>query len=153
MKLGKIAVMALLSFVMLACGTGSEADVDFDIDADMTTFTWDDADSCATDVSAGNGDSSDNCGATLSFVATAEEKSGSCKATDVTVKWTFEFSNNTSQQVEIDFGDIDRGDSESETVSIHFSNWLLFSDGDPDGDASFGSDCGGTITGLDGIPI
>ncbi|MBF0287606.1 MAG: hypothetical protein HQM14_07285 [SAR324 cluster bacterium] len=154
MKINNIVAVSFISFFILSCGTGSEADVDFDLDADTSSFSYDDIDSCATDIAAGNSDSTDTCGGTLTLTMTAEEKSGTCKATDVSVKWTFSFSNNTSQELEIDFGDIDRGDSVTKQESVHFSNLLLLGNADdPSGDASFGSDCGGAITGLDGIPL
>ncbi len=140
---------SLMALIIVGCA-GTEASIGVDIETNTVGVTFDNLTACSIDIADGNSTTTTNCGITTTATVTAEEEDGRCKATDVKVSWTYSFSDGSTQDVEVDFGEIDRGDSVSETISIRFSNFNLLETATINADADFDSDCGGSLTGLDG---
>lgn len=131
-------------FITMGCGaTRNGAELDYTASVDTTSYTYDNFTACA----ASGGTS--NCGASVTATYTAEEKTGDCKALDSKLEWTYSHSDGTTQNVEVDFGDIDAGGSKSVTKTITFSNVTILGNTTTDGEESFTSDCGGYLTGQD----
>ncbi|MBF0278935.1 MAG: hypothetical protein HQM13_14130 [SAR324 cluster bacterium] len=145
-KLQVLVITAMTCLGLMACASG-EADIDFSFDPDTANLNYDDLEACTSAISAEDGDTYANCGATLSATFTAKEKGGQCNATGVKVSWTYTYPDGSTEEITVKFGDIGKGDSKTENVSIHFKNVAELGNIQAEGDADFSSDCGGS-TGL-----